>query len=409
MNILVFNHYQTSWKYSSSSRYSALAAEWAAGGHQVMVVSASYSHLYNTRPAFSGLWREESVDGVRYLLLKTPAYKDNGLGRTLNLAVFVLIAFLMIPYFVLALRPHVVLATSVYLLDTIPAWIIARLSRATLVREVRDIWPLSLFELGALRPGSAKARILGWLERFSLRRADHVVSTLPFAYDHLGTLGLPPDRFTYIPLASSKVDPLPVPEELPGEYLSAIQEMRGRFPCLVGFAGSIGHGDSLDVLIPAAARLKGTGIGFVLVGDGIKRQIYQDQVVELGLDNILFLPRTNRRNCMALFSLMDGLYIGWESQPLYRFGISPNRMLDYMQSRRPIVHAITYGNDPVAEAGCGFTVPSGDVEALAAAFRKLADTPPEVREAFGRAAVRYVEERHAPAPLAERFLACMNK
>jgi len=53
---------------------------------------------------------------------------------------------------------------------------------------------------------------------------------------------------------------------------------------------------------------------------------------------------------------MDILYIGLQRQSLFRFGISPNKLMDYMMAARPIVCAVDAGNDIVSEAGCGITI-----------------------------------------------------
>ena len=81
---------------------------------------------------------------------------------------------------------------------------------------------------------------------------------------------------------------------------------------------------------------------------------------------------------------MDVLYIGLQSQPLFRFGVSPNKLMDYMMAARPVVCAIAGGNDPVDEAGCGLTIAPQDGAALAAAIRYMRQLAPEERERMGR-------------------------
>ena len=404
MNILIFNHYQTSFTYSASSRFAAIATEWQRQGHRVTLVSASYSHIYNEQPKVHGLFGVHEVEGVRFVLLRTPGFRDNGWGRTWNMLAFVALACLFVPWWAFRPRPDLVIASSVYLLDSIPAWAISRLAGAWFIREFRDLWPMTLIELGALPADSLKARILQGLEAFSIRTADHFVSTLPFAMDYLAPRGVTPDRFTYLPLAMTPLVPPPVPSEIPPAMLARILAHKAGFRLLVAFTGSMGNGDTVDTLLAAAREVAPDGIGFLLVGDGVNRTSYEAQIQAEGITNVLILPRTPRRVCCALQGLADALYIGWEAKPLYRFGLSPNRMMDYMQAGRPIVHALAYGNDPVREAGCGLSVPAGDPSALAAAFRTLAAMPSEDRLRMGQAAKAYLVANHDPALLAARYL-----
>lgn len=53
-------------------------------------------------------------------------------------------------------------------------------------------------------------------------------------------------------------------------------------------------------------------------------------------------------------------YIGLQRQPLFRFGIAPNKLMDYMMAGRPVLMAIDAGNDPVVDSGCGLSVKPED-------------------------------------------------
>jgi glycosyltransferase involved in cell wall biosynthesis len=408
MNILVLNHYQTSLRFSSSSRFATLAQDWVKMGHHVTVVSASYSHIYNTQPPFRGLIQTELVDGIRYVLLKTPSYTGNGWRRALNMVVYCALVLLFIPKLAFAPRADAVIASSVYMADSIPAWLISRLTGGRFIREIRDIWPLSLVELGVLPASSMLVRGLGWLESFSLRRADRVVSTLPFALDHFRTKGLESSRFTYVPQALNPFDPEPGRDGIPGDVLASIEGLRTRATILVGSAGSFGHGSSKENLLEAARLLKGEGVAFVIVGDMTKQQHCIDFIAAEALSNVLLVPKSSRQVCASVLAEMDVLYIGWDARPMYRFGISPNRMLDYMLSGKPIIHAISYGNDPVAEARCGVSVHAEDPLAVVSGIRTLAAMSPDARQRMGAAGTAYVHEHHDPSVLATRYLELMT-
>ena len=64
---------------------------------------------------------------------------------------------------------------------------------------------------------------------------------------------------------------------------------------------------------------------------------------------------------------MHVLYIGCRKKELYKFGISPNKIFDYMLSEKPIIHSVDAGNDPVADAKAGISVRPENPELIAQA------------------------------------------
>ena len=72
------------------------------------------------------------------------------------------------------------------------------------------------------------------------------------------------------------------------------------------------------------------------------------------------LPPIPKLQVPAMLAQVDIAYIGWQRVPIYRFGIAPNKLMDYMMAGRAVLHSVEAGNDPVAEAGCGVTVAPQD-------------------------------------------------
>ena len=100
--------------------------------------------------------------------------------------------------------------------------------------------------------------------------------------------------------------------------------------------------------------------------------------------------------------------MGYRPSPLYRFGISPNKVFEYMAASRPIILAAQAANDIVADAGCGITVPPGDPVALAQAIRDLRALTPEERARLGTNGRAYVEREHGMPGLVDRYLAVLE-
>jgi glycosyltransferase involved in cell wall biosynthesis len=90
--------------------------------------------------------------------------------------------------------------------------------------------------------------------------------------------------------------------------------------------------------------------------------------------------------------------------PIYRFGIAPNKLMDYMMAGCCVLHAVEAGNDPVAEAGCGLTVAPQDPAAIAAGLLQLAGVPVHERATMGARGRAFVRAHHAYPVLARRFI-----
>jgi glycosyltransferase involved in cell wall biosynthesis len=105
---------------------------------------------------------------------------------------------------------------------------------------------------------------------------------------------------------------------------------------------------------------------------------------------------------------MDALFIGWKKKPVYQLGISPNKLMDYMMSGKPVVHAVEAGNDLVVESGCGYSVGPEDPAGIAAAVAGLIHLTPTDRQAMGRRGREYILKHHDYRVLAQRFLDIMT-
>ena len=378
------------------------AREWVRAGHEVLIVAASFSHLRQKNPEVHHGVTRETIDGVGYLWVRTPSYCGNGVLRVVNMATFIARLYSTCRQPIAEFKPDLVIASSTYTWDNWPAAYYARKNRARYIYEVHDIWPLSPMELGGLKPWHPFIWTLQKAEDFACRKADKVISLLPAASEHLIANGMPPDRFVYIPngiVAEEWADRQPVPKQ----HLESIQAFRQGKRCLVGYVGGHGLSNALDVLVEAGAEQRLKDVGIVCVGGGPEKERLSQKACALK-SSVLFLPPVPRKSVPALLGLFDALFIGWARSPLYRFGISPNKLYEYMMAGVPIIHAVEAANDPVREAGCGVSVPPESVAALCDGIHDVTEVTPEERCRMGERGRQYVESHHVVSVLAQRFL-----
>jgi len=404
MNIVYVEHYAGTPALGMEFRPYYLAREWVRAGHRVQMLAASFSHVRARQPEVGATPREEEIAGIAYRWYPTPAYQGNGLGRVNNIFSFLRQAWADTARLAREFRPDVVIASSTYPMDIWVARRLARRCRATLVFEVHDLWPLSPIELSGMSPGHPFARLCAWAEGTAYRDSDVVVSMLPCVHAYMASRGLDLERLAIVPNGISPDDWAAAPDPLRADIAATLAAARAAGETVVGYAGSMGLPNALDTLLDAAALLRDEPIRFVLVGDGHERARLAARVRDESLARVSLLPPVPKTQVPSLLAGVDIAYIGWQRVPIYRFGIAPNKLMDYMMAGRAVLHSVEAGNDPVAEAGCGVTVAPEDAPAVARGLRALAARTPAERAAMGARGRAFVEARHTYPVLAQRFL-----
>ncbi len=404
MNILLINHYAGTPALGMEYRPYYLAREWVRLGHQVTIVAADHSHYRARQPTVG----QEMVDGIAYRWLPTPAYRGNGLGRLRNVGSFLRQVWAQAPEMAATLRPDVVISSSTYPMDTWVARRIARRCGARLVHEVHDLWPLSPVELSGMSPWHPFALICQSAEDAAYRHSDAVVSMLPKVHDHMARRGLDLKKLSIVPNGISPEEWSAPPQALRQDVEQAIDAARRAGAVIVGYAGSMGLPNALDVLLDAARLLADRPLHLVLVGDGHERERLAARISAEGLAQVALLPPIPKAQVPAFLAAIDIAYLGWQRQPLYRFGIAPNKLMDYMMAARPVLHSVEAGNDPVAESGCGLTVAPESPEAVARGLRQLAAMSPLERRQLGERGRVHVLKHHAYPVLARQFLVAVG-
>jgi glycosyltransferase involved in cell wall biosynthesis len=191
---------------------------------------------------------------------------------------------------------------------------------------------------------------------------------------------------------------------------TAIASLRNENRFLVGYAGTFGVANALNSLIDAAAVLRDAPVAIVLVGDGPEQHSLQQRIAGQRLENVLLLPAIPKAAIPAFLAKIDAAYIGWKPCSLYRFGVSPNKLFDYMMAAKPVIHSIAAGNDPVADAQCGISIPPESPPHVAQAIKKLmAMSRRELHEMGERGRRIHVERYHDYATLATQFIARIDR
>lgn len=409
MNILILNHYAGSPQHGMEFRHYNFAQEWIREGHKVMIVAGSYSHLRQHNEEVKGFSEKKILNGVEYYWLNTPKYNGNGIKRVLSMFTFVIKGILSAWKIKKDFSPDVVVASSTYPLDIFAAKFIASRTGAKLVFEVHDIWPLTPMELGGMSATHPFIRALQIAEDKAYKDSDFIVSMLPCAKQHMISRGMEARKYNYIP---NGVDVNGWGEnacEIPELHRTTIEELKLKNKFIVGYTGGHAISNALETIVYASEIIQSTNVAIVLVGDGVEKVRLQKLVVEKAIDNVFFLPSISKDAIPNLLGYFDACLISWTRSSLYRFGVSPNKIFDYMMAKKPIIQSIDAGNDMVLDANCGISIPPELPEAMADALITLSKKTPENLQLLGNNGYEYVTDAHDISKLADSFLTIINK
>ena len=402
MNILLINHYAGTKELGMEFRPYYLAKEWIKLGHSVTIIAASFSHLRRKNPSITSNFTEETIEGIKYLWIKTPTYEGNGLGRIKNMFAFLNKLSRKTKYIAKTYKPDVVIASSTYPSDNYIAKDICKKSGAKHIWEVNDLWPLSPMELGNMSRFHPFIMIMKHGELFAYKNIDAVVSLLPNTLKYMESQGLTTDKWNYIPNGIVMGD-WENSEEISDEYKSVFSNLKSKGKTIIGYTGGHAISNSLNTIIDAARLLKeDNNFHFIFVGDGQEKQNLIKQAS--GLNNITFLKPVSKNQIPAILNLMDYLIITWNKSSIYRFGISPNKIFDYMMAAKPIIHATDAPNKFVDEAECGIAIEPENPQGIINAIHKLNKYNTNELKTMGENGRKYILANHDYKVLAERFI-----
>lgn len=396
MNIWFVNRYAAHPQQAGGIRHYALARELKRRGHDTLVISADFDHVTQRVSRLSEGQRSklEAIEGVDFLWMRVPRYKGNSLTRVHSMSVFALRTYTEVRRHSLA-DPDIIVGSTPDHFSAFASLQLARRLGATFLLEVRDLWPMTLTELGGMSPSHPFVLLLAQMEQYLYRQSPRIISLLPHATDHYVAKGAAPDNIVWIP---NGIDlhfvPAPTPPPADGVFR-------------VVFAGGHNVSNDLDTLLDAAALLQQSQMEqpceFLFVGDGPEKARIQERAHREGLTIVRFVDALPKKPFYAALQQADVFIATTRPSDLYQHGVSFRKIYDYLALARPIVFGSASSNNPVLEAGAGLSVPPSSPRALSDAVLAIAHMSAAERWNLGMQGRQYIETGHSYELLAARL------
>ena len=347
----ILNHYALEPGSTGPTRHHCLAKFLPSFGWEMHIIAASVEHTTGRqRVPPTELASKEVIEGVPFLWVRTPDYRGNGWDRFLNMFTYTYRVLTRRCTAVLP-RPDVVIGSSLHPFGAWSGAMLAARNRVPFVFEFRDLWPETLVAMGRISANGPTARVVRMLDGWLCRRAVKMFTPIPQCRERVAKYGADPDNLHWI---ANGVDLTRFSEQI--EEQSNSDEFTLMYLGAHGLANDLGT--LLDAMTILKRRMGSPLIRCRLIGDGPEKSSLMACAASRELDNVSFEAPVAKEGVPALAAQADAFVICVRDLPeLYRYGISMNKLCDYMVMGRPTVAAVNAVNNPISESDSGITVP----------------------------------------------------
>ena len=402
MKVLIINHYASPPSLGMSGRHHALSKQLTSYGHEVLILASAKHPYLNVSYQPTKPLQIIEEENIKYLLLPSHEYQGNGIGRLLNMLSFLWEAVSFFKKQEL-FTPDLVIGSSVHPFAALAGERIAKRYDVPFYFEVRDFWPQTLVDMGVISKKHPLSILFYRMEKYLYREAKKIIVLLPYGYEYICNLGISREKIVYIPngIDLDVFSDVKKPQKDRSEYFAVM------------YLGSFGPANNLDVLLEAAVILRqetdAPKINWYLIGSGPEKEFLKQKSKQLNLDNVFIQDKVPKSHVPRLLVKADALIFHLRQVDVFKYGISPNKLFDYLASFRPIVYACNARNNPVAEAQAGISISPEDPKAMAKAIAKLASMSLEDRNKMGQSGRLYVEKNHDYKSLGKILNHCLQE
>jgi glycosyltransferase involved in cell wall biosynthesis len=383
-----------------SARTFEHARHWASFGHDVTVITGFPNHPTGMmRPEYQGYFvKRENVEGID--LLRTWVYcapNKDFFKRILNFLSFFFSSLVLGS--LMTGRPDVVVGTSPQFFCAVAAYLLSVVKRAPFIFEVRDIWPQSAVELGALK-NPLIIKILEAIELHLYRRAALIVVVAESTRSYLTGKGISSEKITTVP---NGVDP----KDLTSADMKP-EQIREKFGLgddfVVSYIGTHGMSHALDVVLRAAERLKeDPKIHFLFVGEGAEKEDLMRLAADLNLDNVTFINEQPRERLLAFYRASDVSIVPLKRLPIFE-KVLPSKLFELMGAGCPMICSVEgEAAQLVRSAAAGLCIEPENTKALIEAINRL-QSDEALRKQLGSNGRQFVKTHYLRSKLAEKYI-----
>ena len=387
MKIWILNHYATNMFFEGGGRHQWFAKYLIRKGYDVKIFCANTLHNTDKVVDISrGLFTEkEGQDQVPYVFVKARPYQGNGKTRILNMMDYARNVKKVMKFFAEHEgNPDIILASSVHPLTLVSGIKMAKKFHIPCICEVRDLWPESLVEYGIIKKKSFVARILYRAEKHIYKKASAIIFSFPGGRDYIKDKKWEQDiSLAKVYHISNGVD-LEMFVHNQEHFQFADKDLDDVRTFKVLYTGSIRAVNNVGQIIEIAEMISVDGkshIKFIIYGDGDLKEQLEEECKKKHLNNVIFKGHIDKKYIPYILSKSDLNIISGIEGNLGKYGVSWNKLYEYMASGKPIGANYNLGSfNVIEENGVGICNKYQNLREYAEDIERLSLVPQEEYE-----------------------------
>lgn len=369
MKIWIFNNYNMLPEYGHLNRAYYFGKYLAKEGHEPVVFVGSHPHntklqLIEGKEKFK-VYQEKLFPWV---LIKTCNYEGSRLKRVFSMFQYYFNAKKAVRHFD---KPDVIIGSSAHPLAALLAIKLGKKYNCKAIVEVRDLWPESIVAYGIMNKNNPIIKILYIFEKYLYTKSDAVIFTMEGAYDYIIERGwdndIPRSKVYYV---NNGID-LEAFEYNKQHYQIEDEDLENHDNFKVVYVGSIRRVNNLGLLLDAAKYINDTKVRLLIWGDGDELPMLKKRVETENISNIIFKGRADKKVVPYITSKSDLNIAHNDSSALFRFGISFNKLFDYMAAGKPILCDFPCKYNPAVQVNAGIEIQEPSAINIANAIEKF--------------------------------------
>lgn len=409
--IWIIDHYSSEPKYGGIQRQFDFANELSKRGYKTVIISSSFSHYTHSYISDENCYISQFAENSFYAYVKTSAYVANGgFGRVKNMYSFVDAVSRSRQSVADKLgKPDVVVGASIHPLTWIAAYKVAKKYTVKFIAEVRDLWPEAFLLSGEKKWYDPIVLFFRGIERWMFKKADKIIYSMLYGDKYFcDKCGLPQNKVFLIeqPMDCERFDRNS--SEKINEVPKVIRDfIYNSFVCV--FTGYFMYYEGVMQMLEAAKMLKDNGITikFLFIGSGEAEEKMRKYVNDNNLENVLIYGRISKEFIPAILTRCDiclahCAFNGKENA--FKYGISKNKVNEYLYSGNCVIYGRDDENDPVAKYGAGYVINPFDSKQFYEKIIEVYSMNPEKRSEFGKNGRNYINKYHRTESLVDKLL-----